>query len=322
MKSNSIKQAALTVLAADQGSDTPRGVIVASNDSRFQAGNPSVELTNFATGAYDKYDLLAELNIVAPAVPAPRRFSFRTAATAADFLTESDDVRAIGAAFKQVKATGGEENSKTLNKGLTVVLDKDELVPGDEERWIARLTQRLIRNDLVRAYAGLIAAATVTGKVWNTSADPDADVADMLNTGGDSRGMDSNVVVYGGGAWLGRFRALRGSDKAGGFAGAGATPEQLADLFQVDSVLVSKARKQTTATAKGKILGAYALAFYAEQMATRDDASNIKRFVTPSGSGPVQVWREEKAKTIELSVEHYSHVVVTSTLGITALSIT
>lgn len=323
MKSNIIMP--VFNMPADQGENSIRNAILAANDSRFTAANPVVELTQFATGVVDRENLEAQLNIVCPAVSAARRFSFRTAANAADFLSETDDVRAIGAAFKKVTSTGGEQTDKTQNKGLCVVLDKDEIVDGDENRWVARLTQRLFRNELVRGYALLIAAANVVGKVWDGKADPDADVADILNQGGDKRGIDSNLVVYGAGAWLTRFRSYRVQNNAGGYASASLKPEDLAALLMVDNVVVSKARKQNSATEndKVKILGAYALTYFAEPNPTRDDPSNIKRFVTPaSGGGKVAVYREETAKTVTISVEHYSKIVVTSTLGIEALSIT
>lgn len=306
----------------DRGSDTPRGLIVASNDSRFSAANPVTELNNFATGVADRENLEAELNLVAPSVPCARRFSYRTADTAADFLTEGDDVRAIGSSFKRVQSTGGEAEGKTLNKGLTVCLDKDEMVAGDEERWIARLTRRLYRNDLVRSYALLLAAATMGTKVWNGAASPDTDLAEQLALGGDSRGFDGNTVVLGGSAWLYRFIAYSAAGRTNGGPNALMTPQQLATLLQVDNVVVSKARKQSGANTKSRILGSYALTYHAEASPTKDDASNIKRFVTIGAGGRLGVYREEKAKTIELSVEHYSQIIITSTLGIRAITIT
>ena len=195
---------------------------------------------------------------------------------------------AIGAPFKQVKSTGTEENGRTLNKGLTVILDNDEMLPGDEERWAGRLTRRIFRNDLVRAYAGLISAATPSALVWNGKSAPDADVAKLLFQGGEERGLASNSVVYGGAAWLYRFLAYSDAARQNGGAAAALTPEQLAMLLMVDSVLVSKAYKQSTASAKAAVLGSYVLAYHAQANASPDDPSNIKRFVTPvEGGGKV-----------------------------------
>lgn len=321
MKTNKITGPAPYMLPEDKGSDTERGLIVASNDSRFVAGNAAQELTNLALGVSDRENLEAELNRVAPAVPAPRRFSYRVAEDAVDFLTEGDDVRAIGSSFKRVQSTGTEQNGKTLNKGLTVVLDKDEMLPGDEERWVGRLTRRLMRNELVRSYALLIAAAgTVGNKVWNGTANPDGDVASLISDGGDDRGTEANTVVYGGSAWLYRFLSYSAAGRTNGGANAALMPEQLAALLQVDNVIVSKSRK-VSGTTKNRILGSYVLSYYAEQNATREDASNIKRFFTPAAGGRIGVYREEKSKTIEISVEHYSNIIITSTLGIKAVTV-
>ena len=148
---NLIQLVAAMQLPEDRGNGMSHGTIVASNDSSFSAGNASVELTQFSQALVDSAQLERELEIVAPSVPAARKFTWRKHDDAADFQTEGDDVRAIGAPFKQVKSTGTEENGRTLNKGLTVILDNDEMLPGDEERWAGRLTRRIFRNDLVRA---------------------------------------------------------------------------------------------------------------------------------------------------------------------------
>lgn len=320
---NLIQLVAAMQLPEDRGNGMSHGTIVASNDSRFSAGNASVELTQFSQALVDSAQLERELEIVAPSVPAARKFTWRKHDDAADFQTEGDDVRAIGAPFKQVKSTGTEENGRTLNKGLTVILDNDEMLPGDEERWAGRLTRRIFRNDLVRAYAGLISAATPSALVWNGKSAPDADVAKLLFQGGEERGLASNSVVYGGAAWLYRFLAYSDAARQNGGAAAALTPEQLAMLLMVDSVLVSKAYKQSTASAKAAVLGSYVLAYHAQANASPDDPSNIKRFVTPvEGGGKVRVYVKREDKTTAVTVEHYSNIIVTSTKGIRVATIT
>ena len=65
------------------------------------------------------------------------------------------------------------------------------------------------------------------------------------------------------------------------------------------------------------------LAFYALDGAAPDDPSNSKRFWTPTESGDkYRVYEQQiSAKLIDLSLEHYSNVVITSTLGIRKLTI-
>jgi hypothetical protein len=308
-------------LGLDSGNN-PRGVICLANEERFTAAHFSEALTAYSVGWRDAENLQAELDLIAPMVNVGRRFEFKSATNTQEFLSEADDVRAIGSPFKRIEYSGSSVNQKTHNKGLTVRLDRDDdlVVPGAEERAVAKLRGRLLRNDLRRAYALVIAAATNTGKTWDTTAgkDPDQDVMTDLDTGGDARGMGSNLVVYGESAWLKRRLSYGAQTTAAGFAGlAAVTPEQVAAVLGVDRVLRSKARYQSTTTAKAKVIGgAYVLMYYANPTNDKDDPSNIKRFVTPTDAGMVRVYREEHSKFVDISVEHYSNLVITSTLGI------
>jgi hypothetical protein len=229
-------------------------------------------------------------------------------------------VRGLGSDFKVVPYTGGEVEAKTLNKGLTVIVDRDEMTPGFEQRTVAKLLRRLQRNDLRRAIALLSAAATNTGKTWDTTAgkDPDQDVMTDLVTAGDSSGIAPNRVGYGLTAWQKRNLAHRAQTTAGGFASANMTPEQVAGILGVDSVLVTKARYATSASAKSQIVANKVLMFNATSGADTEDASNIKRFVSPvEGGGLVRVYTQELGpKLMAITVEHYSQIAITATLGI------
>jgi hypothetical protein len=56
-------------------------------------------------------------------------------------------------------------------------------------------------------------------------------------------------------------------------------------------------------------------------MPGKDEPDNLKRFITPTESGgPFRVYLEEHSKYTDISVEHYSTVIVTSTLGLSALA--
>ena len=219
--------------------------------------------------------------------------------------------------------TGTSANEKTINKGLTIALDRDELVPGKEERTVIRLIARLNRNDLRRAVALLIAGATNTGKTWDATAgkDPDMDVKADLETGATARGLGSNVVVYGATAWTKRLTSYRAQNLAGQSASSTLTPDQVAAFLGVNRAVISNERYQSTKTTKAEILGAYVLMYYASLLADTEDPSNIKQFWTPTESGRFRVYREEHAKTIDISVEHYSNIVLPSTLGLRKFTI-
>lgn len=322
-----IIEAINAAIQADRGAGSnPTGVICAANEERFTATHFSEALTGYTVGWLSQAEaakLQALLESIAPTVQVGRRFEYKEATNSQAFLSETDDIRGIGADFKRVEYTGTSTNQKTLNKGLTLSLDKDEMVAGDEERAAARLTARLLRNDLRRAISGLSTAATNTAKTWDGTAgkDPDADVLAELVRANTARGVPSDVVVYGETAWQKRALSLRAQSHAGGFASAMMAASALAQLLGVDRVEVSKQVYQSAVATKTGIVANNVIIFSAPQGVSKDDPSNIKRFVTPTGSGAVRVYRQDFAKRVEISVEHYSNVVITSTLGIRQLTV-
>lgn len=108
-----------------------------------------------------------------------------------------------------------------------------------------------------------------------------------------------------------------GGQRAGCVANAGFTPEQLASFLQVDQVMICKERVRATKTTANLLGGNAVYLFNAQSGAGKDDPSNIKRFVTPMGGGKFKVYRQEiTSKLVDITVEHYSNIVCTSTLGI------
>jgi hypothetical protein len=307
----------LPALLEDTGRQAP-GVVCLANEERFTAAHFSEPLTAYAVGWTDPENIRGTLDAMCPRVDVSRRFEFKQALNAESFLSEADDIRAIGSPFKRVEFKGSSTNERTLNKGLTMRLDRDDLVPGQEERDTARLIARLYRNDLRRAAALIVAAATNTNKTWDTTAlkDPDADVLADLITSGDARGINPNTVVYGETAWQKRSLSHRAQNTAGGFASASLTPEALAQLLGVARVLISRERYQSGAATKTKIVSAYVLMYFAQGNISKDDPSDVKQFVTPTESGDVRVYREEHAKYIDITVEHYSNIVMTGSTGV------
>ncbi len=302
----------------------PGQIYTLANDSRFTETFYNEPLTTYSVGWRDPENIEATLNALAPEVPVPRRFSFKKQDNAQEFLSEIvDDVRAIGSDFKKVEYSGTEVPSKTQNKGLMIVVDLENVAEGTnwEQENVARLLRRLNRNELRRAQAALTAAATNTNKTWNSSADPDQDIGTDLITANTASGIFPNRVVFGATAWHTRRGAYRAQDNAGGYASAQLTPEQLAEYLGVGRVIVSRERYQSGAAAKSEVFGTKVLMYYADDMAGTEDPSNIKRFVSmhgaDQGGGRFRVYRQQlSSKLVAISVEHYSQIVVTSTLGI------
>lgn len=327
MKTNSLVLAALAASMADLRPDPGTSALAPgfyiANDSRFGETYFSEPLTTYAVGFRDPNNIEETLQFLAPEVSVPRKFEWAKAANAQEFLSETDDVRAIGADFKRVQYDGTHVVDKTLNKGLMAVVDLDNVVPGSnwEQAVSAKLMRRILRNELRRAFTALSAAATNTAKTWNSSADPDQDLQDDLETAASLSGIRPNRVVIGATAWNLRRKAYRAQNNAGGYASAMLTPDQLGEALLVDKVVVSKERYQSSASAKSEVIGSKTLSFYADELANTEDPSNIKRFVTEhdaeQGGGRFQVYRQNlSAKLVAISVSHYSKVVVTYATGI------
>ena len=306
------------------------GQVFAANDANFDAAHLSEPMTDYIVGAVERDDLQALLGALAPDIPAARAFTYRTHDSREDFQTDSaddGDIREIGGEFKTVRRTGAQVDGRTDNKGLTMVLDNDQggELPAVQQRAVLNLTQRLLRSELRRVITLLDGNDTAESSVnWgpsNTTADPDSDLLSMLENSGDVRGLDSNVLVLGG-AWIRRVLALRRADNHGATVTGSMTPQQLAEYFNVERVVVMKTRFQSSGTAKAKILTNDVYAYYAAAGLMNDDPSNIKRFVTPTGAGGLRVYIEQRLKKTLVSVEHYSRIVCASAVGIRKLPTT
>lgn len=327
--------------AFDSGDIKPGAIYALANDSRFVEGNFSEPLTRMAIGYRDPNNIEATLEFFAPKVTVSSQlFEWKKWSNAEEFYSESDDIRAIGSDFKRVEYTGQDQTGKTYNKGLMMRVDLDQVknVPNWQNDRVAKLIRRLQRNELRRAFGGLSAAATNTGKVWDVAgtADADGDVASLLTTTGDVLGFMPNRIGYGHSAWLYRFLSLRGNANAAKFSTAMMTPEQLAMTLGVDQVYVSKERYQTAAATKSQIVANKVLAFTATGGEDTEDPSNIKRFVSPppnminesgfqrpAGALDVNVYIQQiSPKLVDIYVEHYSNIIITSTLGIEQFTVT
>lgn len=313
----------------DTGATNNVGEVYAANETRFVEANFSEPLTAYAVGWRDPLNIQDTLAALCPDVPVSRRFEFAKGTNSDWFLSETvDDIRAIGSAFKRVEFTTSKVQEKCYNKGLTVRVDLDNVEgqPLWKESYTSRLLQRLYRNELRRATALIDAASTNLAVTWNggASQDPDADVLNSLILGNDSVGIPLNRVLYGHGSWTKRQITLRAQNTPAGYTSATLTPEGLSGLLQVDQVAISKERYATSLTAKSKVVGDFVYLYYATMGMNTEDPSNMKRFVanTNNGGGLVKVFEQQiSAHLYDITVELYSNIVVTSTLGIRKLTV-
>jgi hypothetical protein len=314
-------------LPRDNGNNAV-GQIVLANEARFTASYASEPLTNYSIGWKDNANIEKTLDFLFPPVQVARRFEYKKADNSEAFYSETDDVRSIGADFKRVEYKGSSVLDKTLNKGLTIRVDLDQVgaLPNWRELYTSRLLQRILRNELRRAITLASNAATNTAKTWDTTAgkDPDQDVLTDLIAAVDDSGVRPNRILYGDVAWNKRLISHRAQTNAGGYGSAALTVQELAGFLGVEQILVSRERYTSSATAKSKVVPDIVLEFYAEDGVTPDDPTNTKRFWTPvEGGGKYRVYEQPvSAKLIDLTVEHYSNVSITSTVGLRKLTIT
>jgi len=303
------------------------GGIGLANEAAFASTFFSQPLTEYTVGwMRDQKALLDLLEFLAPEVRAARRFEFRKANAKDPFIAFEDDadVRALYGEFKRLQSTGAIVQAKTLHKGFSKLLDADEIKddPMAEETAVGVLTAALIRAEILRAVSILNAAATNDAKTWSTGADADADLLAALAAGGDAAGLDPNRLLFGRTAWQNRLKGLRALDTAGGFASAGLSPEALASWLGIDAAMICKERYQSGAGKAALVTNNLVLAYNAAPGGSKDDPSNIKRFVTPSEGGQFRVFRREVASDlVEITVSHYSNIVLTASSGVRKLTI-
>jgi len=331
MKQSFIQLAANTKDLNDQSNvygkfthDAGSGIVLAANDANFDSAHLSEPLTEFVAENVDEEGLDVILEGMAPSVPVGPAFTYLKADNKEAFQAaiNDEDKREIGGEFGKVKPKGSQENGRTVNKGLTMIIDNDQggEDPAVQQRAVMNLRNRLLRTEIYRVEALLEANDTALTPNWgasNTAADPDGNILYDLELGGDARGIDSNVVVFMGSAWTTRFLSLGLGSNAARHQTRNLTPAQLADLLGVDKVLRAKIRYQSSATAKTKIGEGKVYSYYAKPGAMTNDPSNIKRFVTAvPGGGFFRIYIQPILKRTAVTVEHYSTIDLTSALGI------
>ena len=303
------------------------GQVALANDTLFQQGNVDIELTQYAVGYKDPSDLEAELNAIAPGVQTPERFSYRSFDNTEAFLldTGDNDIREIGGNFNELEDLhSSETETRTLNKGFAMRVDKDRVKnqPNWQQRYVGHIRTRLLRCDVRRSYALLEAGAVNTAKTWNSSSDPDMDIANQQKAAADVVGFSGNTLIMDDTSWLTRMTAHRAQNTAGSNASAGMTFEQLRQQLGFERGYKSGSRYASSTSAKTQFLSSKVLIYTAREGLMEDDASNIKTFWSPCENGErFQVWIAEFPKYYVIMVEHYSRPTLTSTLGIRKLTI-
>lgn len=304
------------------------GMIYAANESRFIESSFQEKLTAFAVGWQDDGQLQELLDFVAPQVPTSRRFEYALATNPEEFQidTNGDDIRAIGGEFPRLEYTSHKATGSTKNKGLTIRVDLDNVedIPMWRELYTAKLMRRLLRSECYRAINLLSGGATNTAKTWSSGTpNPDADMRTETINFADIVGVHPNRILIGQTAWARRQVGFESQNVAGAFGGAPRTPENVAEFLGVDDVFVSRERYASSSTVRTQLVNNLVLVFLAMANQSPEDPSNIKRFVSMTQGGtPFRVYEQiVDMKRIDITVEHYSDIVLTSSSGIRQLTI-
>lgn len=304
----------------------------AADEDRLKKDYYSAELTQFANASEDNEDIEKALNFAAPTVFVARRFEYKRIDENDTFFSENDDIRTAGSSFKQIDFNGEAVQAKTFNKGLTIRVDADDITNGDwEVRYVYALKNRLRYNEYrrtIRAFVETIKAAQkktqkqiVEPEAWTgEKAQPDADLRKAVLTARSDYGFSPNRLLFSEGAWYLRQDCYAAQDNAGARISAELPREALAEKLLVENVQLIK---QINLGLHGKELeGNEVFAFYAKNGLLKDEPSALKRFVTPSDDGNLfRVYVEPHTTHTDITVEHYSNIVVTSATNILQIKV-
>ena len=321
------------VALANDMDNLSSGQVFLSNDSILRTAEPVTELTTFAAG-YDAMvgNMLVKLrDFLAPSRPTDSRI-FRLTTYNENEPWETVDYnrvkRGMLAEFMEVRQrTASKSDLQGFNRGLSVILDRDELKTKPE--WQQMHTKWLIdilnRATILEAIAILQAAAVNAGTVWDSASNPDLDLRQRIINIANTTGFYPQNVAYGDAAHLKRQNAYESELTAGSLARAGAyTEEELATALCVAKVLINAERYQSTSTSKQEIIGQNVVLFTGVQDAGPMDPSNLVRhvFSGASGAGEYAVYLTDLGvKKIALTVENYELLHVQHTTGVQWLAI-
>ena len=332
-RQNALQRAGV-VLSNDVGS-LPAGTVCLSNDSLLRTVEQIQELNEFAA-SYDSMtgNGLARLrDFLTPPRPSNSRIVRLTTYNETEpweVVDYNKVKRGILADFSEVRQRSVTKSDFQINnRGLSVILDRDELKDKPEwqqvhTKWLIDLLNRATVQEAIAIYT---AAATGGAKTWSSgSPNPDIDIRNYIITSANVTGFYPQNVAYGDAAFLKRATAYESELTAGSMARAGVyTEEQLATALGVTSALINMERYQSGVGAKTELIGSNVLLFTGLKDTSPMDASNIVRHVTngAGGSGEYAVYITDLGvKKVMLTVENYEYLHTQHTTGIYLIAIT
>lgn len=321
----------LGIIPTTNPADLKHGQICLANDDLFTQETYQTEVTSFGIGYADpNRNRLSQLrDFLAPQRPGPRNA----------LVTEYDETEPFEAVdpAKVKRSELGDFNSvkqrsstkvarKIVNRGLTVVLDNDQLK--DKPNWEQMHTQWLIdllsRATIIEAIALYTAFAGASSLTWSTGTpNPDTDIIGKnINVLAPATGFKANRALYGEAATLLRREAYEAANTAGGFAGAAALADaDIATRIGVDMARTNAERYNNNGS-KDTFLGSKVLLFSAIDAESPEDISNVVRHTSATDQGgDYAVYVQRMLKKTYIVVENYELLATQHTSGAALVSI-
>lgn len=320
----------LGILPAQNVDNLGHGMVCLANDSLFTQATFNIESTTFGIGYADpnRNRLLQLLQFLAPTRTGPRNATLTVFDETEPF--EAVDYKAVKRSelgdFREVKQrTSTKTTRKLVNRGLSVVLDNDQL--RDKPNWQNMHTMYLIdlltRASILEYMAIMAAAASTANVVWNANANPDLDIKSTnIQVLAPATGFKANRVAIGEDAALLRQIAYDKQNNAGAYARAAMmTDEQIATSMGVDRCLTNVERYNNGGS-KDAFLGSKVLLFTAQDQESMEDNSNIVRHVsnTDLGGGQYATYIDVRLKKTIITVENYELFGTQHTSGLALLT--
>lgn len=285
---------------------------------------------------YRPQGMIADL--IAPIVDVPKQSGSVIEWSQADLLRVEDDKRAPGTEAKRITLGVSSQtyfcNNYALQAGVTLE-DRTNADPAYSgmmfEGRAMRITDKLTLNwedrlALICNSTGNVGSNFAVTSLWTgTGADPIADINRAIDAVEDNTGYRPNRICYGRRAWnaFRRHSTVRnlifGTNNGGGFASV----QGVADLLEMESVVVARAFKNTAQENIAKtLLNVWAadrvLVYYAPMRPSVDVPSYMYTYrVSAPGVPNMQVERHpynSKTKTDDIEVGYYQDEKVTSSV--------
>lgn len=323
---------ALGIVPHNNPGDLGHGQVCLANDSLFSQATFSQEVTTFGIGYTDpnRNKLMELLNFIAPTRNGPRNAIVTVYDEDEPFeaVDPAKVKRELLADFPEVKQrTSTKTTRKLANRGLTLVLDNDQLK--DKPNWQAMhaawLMDLLARASIIEAVALFRAMSPSSAVVWDSLANPDMDVKSTnISVLAPVTGFKANRALIGEEATLLRQLAYESRNDAGGYAGAAMlTDEQIATRMGLDRVRTNAERYNNSGSKDAFIANSLFL-FTAQDQESPEDSSNIVRHVSNAdfGGGNYATYIEQRLKKTLITVENYELLAVQHTTGAAELTVT